>query len=145
MPQHSTQYVLPSFAIQVLGVPLELVDNWTELQVRSSDEVLGARELNAEYTIGRRIGTGSFGNVFVAKNRSGVEVAVKRIHTLASDVPTVVAEVDVMEALKHPNIVHMLDAFWTTRSRGQSELIIVEGSLCPCYSTRFLSIPLQLH
>ncbi|CAG0879302.1 unnamed protein product [Cyprideis torosa] len=70
-----------------------------------------------DYAIESLIGEGSFGRVYKAKRRAnGVPVALKLISKLgrsAKDIKSLSQECEILQRLRHPNIISMLDRFET--------------------------------
>ncbi len=67
----------------------------------------------ADYTIGRRLGSGSYSTVWEGThNATGKKVAIKRedrIFEDLTDCKRILREIRLLRALKHPNIVRLLD------------------------------------
>lgn len=65
------------------------------------------------YMLGRRIGSGSYSNVWLARNRvNGVEVAVKEIvmESLSKKLQeSLLSEIVILKRIKHPNIIALHD------------------------------------
>lgn len=88
----------------------------------------GTPEFAAKYKMGKRLASGSFGVVFKASSREAGPVAVKVIQVPPqANEAEVAAEVEVMAVLRNPHVACMIEAFWTTNSLGNAELLLVGG------------------
>lgn len=71
-------------------------------------------QLNSTYSIGRKLGEGSFGVTFIAVHRaSGQERICKKIHkkNAQMSLEDILGEIQSMASLDHPNIVKMFEYF----------------------------------
>eukprot|EP01088_Endostelium_zonatum_P001650 TRINITY_DN1198_c1_g1_i1.p1 TRINITY_DN1198_c1_g1~~TRINITY_DN1198_c1_g1_i1.p1 ORF type:complete len:943 (-),score=204.18 TRINITY_DN1198_c1_g1_i1:147-2975(-) len=86
-----------------------------------------------DYQIGDKLGRGAFGTVHKAVNVSnGNFVAIKQIdvaHIKKSELPTILAEVELMKQLHHPNIVRYLGCIQTDTDLNLILEYIESGSL----------------
>ena len=74
-----------------------------------------ARNVHQAYERVRQLGLGTYGEVFLAQDRNGREVALKKIKLEASKEKrqgfpiTALREMRVLKQLNHPNVVHLLE------------------------------------
>ena len=89
---------------------------------------LSSRRLGDLYTLDREVGRGGGARVFLARNRTGEEVALKVLHpelavTVAAD--RFLREVRLCSQLDHPNIARLLDS-------GEADWVVYYAmSYCP--------------
>jgi len=81
----------------------------------------GINELRNTYQIGKLIGNGSYGKVYIATNRSNKEhkVAVKVINKVdmdEEDLESLKTEVSILQRVDHPNIVKYYETYDDTKN-----------------------------
>ncbi|KAF7305784.1 Pkinase-domain-containing protein [Mycena chlorophos] len=93
------------------------------------------RAVYASYDLSHQLGKGSFATVYRALHRqTGQWVAVKAIHetkrqgTAAANANNMISrEINVMQALRHPNICELREVFWNSNGSIDLVLELVEG------------------
>ena len=103
-----------------------------------------AATFRSEYSVGRRVGRGKFGEVLVACHRdSGLELALKRMHFGGAQQParTVVeGEITALMRLDHPNVVRHVASWWASDHCCLLMELSKEGDLAVLLARRFEAI-----
>lgn len=73
----------------------------------------GAEDPRKAYEVGKKIGQGAFGEVFVAfaLKEARKKVALKKLHLTPKTEKDILAEISIQQRIKHANVVNLLDAF----------------------------------
>lgn len=84
----------------------------TQIQGRTLRDLVGSSSNRDLYKDTRKIGEGSTGEVFVARNSKTDElVAIKKMQITAENMKLLCAEIEIMRDSRHENIVNFLDSF----------------------------------
>ncbi len=108
-----------SFALQTQKVMQIVTDkaiywvkNWLEISDKNPVD-RKEKEAIGGYKIIRKIGEGGYGQVFLAENSGGTQVAIKIMLAAVAATPAKVKEfqreIDNAKVLKHPNVVRLID------------------------------------
>lgn len=74
-------------------------------------DLVGPSSNKDNYKSFHKIGEGAAGEVFVAVDKSGQRVAVKKMIITADNLKLLCTEIEIMKDSKHPNIVSFIDSF----------------------------------
>jgi eukaryotic-like serine/threonine-protein kinase len=128
-PIAQTPKGLRAVADKVIGlIPDKAIDwfkySWLEMpQANPANPPIGnqpnppanpqAKEVIGGYKVVKQVGEGGYGQVFLAENSQGQQVAIKIMLAEVAATPTKVAmfgrEIDNAKALNHPNVVRLVD------------------------------------
>jgi hypothetical protein len=92
---------------------IALIKNWLEIPDNNPDGSARVGDAIGNYQIVSKIGQGGYGEVYLAENPQGQQIALKLMLAEVAATPAKVKmferEIDNAKALNHPNVVRLLD------------------------------------